>query len=83
MLPELSQLLQTVVLSLSIFNLVAYLWLACTVWLNGDRHSMIARVGVVGLGLSALFFLLHSLLIFGPLERTSGIITPNFLWYLI
>jgi signal transduction histidine kinase len=83
MLPELSPLLQTIALSLSIFNLVAFLWLACTVWLNGDRHSMIARVGVVGLGLSALLFLIHALLIFGPPGRTSSIITPDFLWYLI
>ena len=83
MLPELSALLQIVALSLSIFNLVAFLWLACTVWLNGDRHSMIARVGVVGLGLSALLFLIHALLIFGPPGRSSGIVTPDFLWYLI
>lgn len=80
---ELSQLLQTVALSLSIFNLVAFLWLACTVWLNGDRHSMIARVGMVGLGLSALFFFIHSLLIFGSPVRPPAFITPDFLWYLI
>lgn len=49
--------LQTIVLALSIFNLVAFLWLAMTVWLNGDRKSGIARLGVVGLGLSALFSL--------------------------
>jgi len=52
---EPAYLLQTIVLALSIFNLVAFLWLAVTVWLNGDRKSGIARLGVVGLGLSALF----------------------------
>lgn len=80
---ELSYLSQTIALSLSIFNLVAFLWLACTVWLNGDRQSLIARVGVVGLGLSALFFFIHALLIFGPPVRSSGLITPDFLWHII
>ena len=47
---------QMIALALSIFNLVAFLWLACTVWLNGNRTSLIARVGVVGLGMAALFF---------------------------
>jgi len=76
-------LLQTIVLALSIFNLVAFLWLAMTVWLNGDRKSGIARLGVVGLGLSALFFFIHALLISGPLTQSTGLVTPEFLWYLI
>jgi len=76
-------LLQTIVLALSIFNLVAFLWLAMTVWLNGDRKSGIARLGVVGLGLSALFFFIHALLISGPLTQSSGLVTPEFLWHLI
>ncbi|HEX4204399.1 MAG TPA: ATP-binding protein [Ktedonobacteraceae bacterium] len=80
---ELSYLSQTIALSLSIFNLVAFLWLAGTVWLNGDRRSLVARVGVVGLGLSALFFFIHALLIFGPPVRSSGLITPDFLWHII
>ncbi len=68
---EPAYLLQTIVLALSIFNLVAFLWLAMTVWLNGDRKSGIARLGVVGLGLSALFFFIHALLISGPLTQSS------------
>jgi two-component sensor histidine kinase len=76
-------LLQSIVLALSIFNLVAFLWLAMTVWLNGDRKSGIARLGIVGLGLSALFFFIHALLISGPLTQSSGLVTPEFLWYLI
>ncbi len=75
--------LQTVVLALSIFNLVAFLWLAMTVWLNGDRKSGIARLGVVGLGLSALFFFIHALLVSGPLTQSSGLVTSEFLWHLI
>ncbi|HEV2661294.1 MAG TPA: hypothetical protein VGU68_11875, partial [Ktedonobacteraceae bacterium] len=74
---------QMVALALSIFNLVSFLWLACTVWLNGDRHSLIARVGAVGLSLSALFFYVHALLISTPLTQTSGLITSEFLWHLI
>ena len=80
---EPAYLLQTIVLALSIFNLVAFLWLAVTVWLNGDRKSGIARLGVVGLGLSALFFFIHALLIAGPLTQSSGLVTPEFLWHLI
>src|SRR6266705_5421333 len=80
---EPAYLLQTIVLALSIFNLVAFLWLACTVWLNGDRRSMIARVGVVGLGLAALFFFIHALLISSPLTITIGVVSSDFLWHLI
>jgi signal transduction histidine kinase len=76
-------LLQTLALALSIFDLIAFLWLSCTVWLNGDRRSMIARVGVVGLGLSAFFFFLHALLIVGPLANTSDVVSIDFLWHLI
>src|SRR5438270_5548341 len=75
---------QTIAVALSIFNLVTFLWLALTVWLNGDRHSWIARIGVVGLALSALFFYIHALLIFEPLNATAqAVITPDFLWHLI
>src|SRR6266480_23427 len=80
---EPAYLLQTIVLALSIFNLVAFLWLAMTVWLNGDRKSGIARLGVIGLSLSALFFFIHALLISGPLTQASGLVTPEFLWHLI
>ncbi|HYX49451.1 MAG TPA: hypothetical protein VE843_06900, partial [Ktedonobacteraceae bacterium] len=80
---EPAYLLQTIVLALSIFNLVAFLWLAMTVWLNGDRRSGIARLGVVGLSLSALFFFIHALLISGPLTQSSGLVTSDFLWHLI
>src|SRR5947207_12219947 len=73
------RVLQVVALALSIFNLVAFLWLACTVWLNGDRRSMIARVGVVGLGLAALFFFIHALLISSPLTITIGVVSSDFL----
>jgi len=76
-------LFRTVALALSIFNLVAFLWLACTVWLNGDRNSLIARVGAVGLSLSALFFFVHALLISTPLTQTAGLVTSEFLWHLI
>lgn len=80
---EPAYLLQTIVLALSIFNLVAFLWLTFTVWLNGDRRAWIARLGVIGLGLSAFFFFLHALLISIPLSQTSGLITLDFLWHLI
>ena len=76
-------ILQTFLLAVSIFNLIAFLWLACTVWLNGDRRSMIARVGVVGLSLSALFFFIHALLISGPFLKNAGFDLTDFLWHLI
>ncbi|GCE24909.1 hypothetical protein KDA_03930 [Dictyobacter alpinus] len=77
-------LLQTFALALSIFNLIAFLWLAVTVWLNGDRRSLIARIGVVGLSLAALFFFIHSLLISGPLSKATGSpVSTDFLWRLI
>ncbi len=76
-------LLQPFAVALSIFNLIAFLWLACTVWLNGDRQSMITRVGVVGLSLSALFFFIHSLLIFTPFDQDSDLLSTSFLWHLI
>ena len=47
---EPTHLFQTIVLALSIFNLVTFLWLAFTVWLNGNRQAWIARLGVVGFG---------------------------------
>src|SRR5258708_8474613 len=80
---EPAYLLQAIVLALSIFNLIACVWLAITVWLNGDRRSGIARLGVVGLGLSALFFFIHALLISSPLTPTSGVSLQEFLWHLI
>lgn len=76
-------LLQAIVLALSIFNLVAFLWLACTVWLNGDRRAGITRLGVIGLGLSALFFFIHALLIATPFTRPSGLVSQDFLWGLL
>lgn len=75
-------LVQTIVLALSIFNLVSFLWLTITVWLNGDRQAWIARMGVIGLGFSALFFFIHSLLITGPIPR-PGFLSLDFLWHLI
>ncbi len=80
---EPAYLLQTTALALSIFNLIAFLWLASTVWLNGNRKSGIARLGVVGLSLSALFFFVHALLIPSPVVQSSGLITREFLWHLI
>jgi signal transduction histidine kinase len=80
---EPSHLLQTIVVALSIFNLVTFLWLAVTVWLNSDRRTSIARLGVVGLGFSALFFFIHAMLIFGPLRQEPGLVTPDFLWRLL
>src|SRR5713226_7628903 len=80
---EPSHLLETLVLALSIFNLVTFLWLAVTVWLNGDRSTWIARLGVVGLGFSALFFFIHALLIFSSLNLPSGLATQDFLWRLL
>ncbi len=75
--------LQTLVLALSTFNIVTFLWLALTVWLNGDRRAWITRLGVVGLSFSALFFFIHALLITSPLRGASGITSPDFLWRLI
>ncbi len=76
-------ILRALLLALSIFNLVAFLWLAFTVWLNGDRKAWIARLGVVGLGLSALFFFIHALLISGSPVQQDGVVSQDFLWHLI
>jgi signal transduction histidine kinase len=73
----------TLVLALSIFNLVAFLWLAMTVWLNGDRRAGITRLGIVGLGLSALFFFLHSILISTSLSDPLWRGVLDMLWHLI
>src|SRR5579863_3881687 len=78
-----TSILRSCLLALSIFNLVAFLWLAFTVWLNGDRKAGITRLGVVGLGLSALFFFIHALLIAGPLANSTGLVSQDFLWHLI
>lgn len=78
-----SHLLLIIVLALSIFNLLTFLWLALTVWLNGDRHAWITRLGFVGLSFSALFFFIHSLLISSPLGESAGLVSQNFLWRLI
>ncbi len=74
--------LQTLVLALSTFNLVTFLWLALTVWLNGDRRAWITRLGVVGLSFSALFFFIHALLMGSPHTTPSGVFS-DFLWRLI
>jgi two-component sensor histidine kinase len=76
-------LLQTIALALSIFNLATFLWLALTVWLNGDHSAGIARLGVVGLGLSAVFFFIQALLITSPPVQQPELITQEFLWYLL
>jgi signal transduction histidine kinase len=82
-----AQLVQTIALALSIFNLVAFLWLTFTVWLNGDRRAGITRLGVVGLGLSALFFFLHAVLISSPLPAsptsTAEWTFMDVLWHLL
>src|SRR6266852_2436506 len=78
-----SHLLQTIVLALSIFNLVAFLWLTFTVWLNGDHHAGIVRLGVVGLGLSGLFFFIHAILISSPLEPATTFLSLDFWWRFI
>lgn len=80
---EPAHVIQTMLLALSIFNLVAFLWLAVTVWLNGDRHTWIARLGVISLSFSAFFFFMHSLLISSPLAQSSGLFSLDFLWRLI
>jgi signal transduction histidine kinase len=78
-----THLLQMCLVALSVFNLVAFLWLTCTVWLSGNRQSVITCVGIVGLGLSAVFFFIHSLLIVSPLDQDAGLLSINFLWHLI
>lgn len=78
-----SHLLQMVVLALSIFNLTAFLWLAFTVWLNGDRSAGIMRLGIVGLGLSALFFFLHAILISSPLTPATSFFSLDLWWRMI
>ena len=86
---EPTQLVQAVALALSIFNLVAFLWLTLTVWLNGDRRAGITRLGVVGLGLSACFFFIHAMLIFSPLPTSfestnvSELTFLDVLWHLL
>lgn len=81
-----SHMLQATALALSIFSLVAFLWLALTVWLNGDRRAWIARLGVVGLSLSALFFFIHAELISNlllPYTDISKLPFLDFLWHLL
>ncbi|MEO7020792.1 MAG: hypothetical protein ABI234_11630, partial [Ktedonobacteraceae bacterium] len=78
-----AHLLQTVVLALSIFNLTTFLWLALTVWLNGERRTGIARLGVIGLGLSALFFFIHAILISSPLISSTSFFSLDFWWRII
>jgi signal transduction histidine kinase len=89
---EPAQLVQAVALALSIFNLVAFLWLTLTVLLNGDREAGITRLGIVGLGLSAFFFFLHAMLISSPLPafptppsatNTSGLTFLDILWHFL
>src|SRR6266567_2667263 len=82
---EPARLLQTIALAISTFNFVAFLWLALTVWLNGNRHAWITRLGVVGLSLSALFFFIHVVLIATPLPPvdTTSLTTLDFLWHLL
>ncbi|HET8841072.1 MAG TPA: ATP-binding protein, partial [Ktedonobacteraceae bacterium] len=76
-----THLLQVGVLALSIFDLTAFLWLASTVWLNGKRQAGIVRLGVLGLGLSAVFFFIHSLLVSSPVY--SSFPSLDFWWRLI
>ncbi|RAQ98275.1 hypothetical protein A4R35_22230 [Thermogemmatispora tikiterensis] len=73
-------LLRTLTLAVSIFNLVTFLWLASTVWLNGDHRARITLWGVVGLALSALFFFVHALLITLPLDQPALRPLLNILW---
>ncbi|MBE3566357.1 MAG: hypothetical protein IMW90_11580 [Thermogemmatispora sp.] len=73
-------LLRTLTLAVSIFNLVTFLWLASTVWLNGDHRVRITLWGVVGLALSALFFFVHALLITLPLDQPALRPLLNILW---
>src|SRR5947209_3167455 len=80
---EPAHLLQTLVVALSIFNLITFLWLAATVWLNGDRRTSIARLGVVGLSFSALFFFIHALFIAASLAQLSELVSQDFWWRLI
>ncbi len=80
---EPTHLLTTIVLALSIFNLVTFFWLTITVWLNGDRRTWIARLGVTGLGLSSLFFFIHSLLLASPLSGPQTATQNDILWHLI
>ena len=83
---EPAQILETTVLALSIFSLVAFLWLTLTVWLNGDRRTGIVRLGVVGLSLSALFFFIHAVLISSslPTPANTAELTPlDYLWHLL
>lgn len=80
---EPAHLLQALILALSIFNLVTFLWLVATVWLSGDRRTSIARLGVIGLGCSAFFFSIHALIIASSLVGLPGQISQDFLWRLI
>lgn len=82
-LPDPTHLLQTVVLALSIFNLTTFLWLALTVWLNGDRRAGIVSLGVTGLSLSALFFFIHAILISSPLTSPTAFPSLDFWWRMI
>src|SRR5579884_3289325 len=79
---EPANLLKTILLAISIFNLVAFLWLACTVWLNGDHRARITLWGVVGLSFAALFSFLHALLISTPLVDEQAVELANLLWML-
>src|SRR5438094_9031003 len=67
---EPTHLFQTIVLALSIFNLVTIICLAFTVWLNGTLQAWMARLGVVGLGFSAFSVFVRALLLASPLSYT-------------
>src|SRR5258708_13019338 len=65
--------LQTLVLALSTFNLVTFLWLALPVWLNGDRRASITPLAVLGLSFSSLSFFILPFLFSIPLNPPASI----------
>lgn len=82
-------------LAVSIFNTILLLWLGLTVILNSERRSLGVWVAGIGLLISSLFFLSHTVILgMGPLQpdvridlwwRTGWIpvVSMPYAWYLV
>jgi signal transduction histidine kinase len=88
-------LLDWVIRAVSLFNTIALLWLGLTVLLNTERHTWGSLLAAGGLLMGGLFFVAHTLIAAGQLERFSTelalwsrliwlpcIVLP-YLWYLV
>ncbi len=64
-------LLDWAVLTVSLFNTIAFLWLGLMIWLNGDRRSAGTWLTGGGLLLAALFFVSHTAILGRGLTSVS------------